>query len=536
MTDDNFEPNIIAFTCTWCGYPSANLAGVNKIDYPANVKIIRVMCSGSVDPAVVMQALERGADGIIIIGCLIDNCHYVEGNKNAEERADRLKRLLNVLGLDSKRIRTEWINASERVKFANAMREFVDEIRELGPAPHILAPKRKELTSEEIKKEISRIIEDTGAFDCVECGKCTSVCPVARFDTEFAPRTIVLRSMEGITDNLANDKDIWTCSTCEMCNSMCPYKVNYSGFIQGLRGTAMQLSNSPVCSQGGLIQSAIRIMAGADLKQNRLDWVTEDLEIAEKGDVFYFVGCLPHFDAIFADREYLELTRTAQSAVKLMNAAGIKPAVSNEERCCGHDLVWSGDEENFLKLMDKNLELVKNSGAKKVVFTCPECIRTFEMDYKDFAEDIDFEIVHISDLLVQLIDEGKLSLPSMADEIIATYHDSCRLGRHMGIYDSPRSLIESAGMKLVEMENTREKSACCGVSAWLSCNSAAMRMQLERLEEAKKTGAEVMLTFCPKCRIHLSCAANEELPFDRERVNIITKDLTVALAELLEGK
>ena len=80
MAEDPFEPEIIAFTCTWCGYPSANLAGVNKIEYPPNVKIIRVMCSGSVESAIIMDAFERGADGVIIIGCLMDNCHYVTGN------------------------------------------------------------------------------------------------------------------------------------------------------------------------------------------------------------------------------------------------------------------------------------------------------------------------------------------------------------------------------------------------------------------------------------------------------------------------
>jgi len=224
MSDRTFEPDIVAFTCTWCGYPSANLAGVNKISYPANIKIIRVMCSGGVDPAVVLQAIEKGADGIIIIGCLIDNCHYISGNKRAEERMDRLKKLLDILGINSKRIRTEWINASERIRFARAMNEFVEEIRELGPAPQIALTTNLNTSPESIKKEIGQLIEDTGAFDCVECGKCTTVCPIARFDPEFAPRKIVMRAMEGIIENLASDRDLWACSTCEICNSMCPYK------------------------------------------------------------------------------------------------------------------------------------------------------------------------------------------------------------------------------------------------------------------------------------------------------------------------
>lgn len=536
MAEEPFEPKIIAFTCTWCGYPSANLAGVNKISYPANIKIIRVMCSGMVDPAIVLQSFENGADGVIMIGCLIDNCHYVSGNINAEERMDRLKKLANIIGLDSRRIRTEWINASERVRFANTMNEFTEELRKLGPAPKIKRPEKRDFSSENIKKDIDALIKDTGAFDCVECGKCTSVCPVAMYDSEFAPRTIVVRAMEGIIDNLADDKDIWTCSTCEICNSMCPYKVNYSGFIQGIRGVASTLGNYPICSQGGLLQSAMRIMANSDTEQHRLDWVSEDLKIADKGDVFFFVGCMPHLDAIFSDREELNLSATPAAAVKLMNAAGIIPQVSNEEKCCGHDLIWAGDEENFLKLMDKNLELIKKSGAKKVVFTCPECYRTFDVDYQDFAGDLDFELVHLSDFLQNLVEEDKLSFPKRTEEILVTYHDSCRLGRHMGIYDSPRQLIEATGMKLSEMENTREKSNCCGVSAWMSCNSGTMKQQMKKMQEAKETGADFLLTFCPKCIIHLNCAISEELPIEKEKVDIPTKDMTVALAELLESE
>ncbi|MEM2839040.1 MAG: hydrogenase iron-sulfur subunit [Thermoplasmata archaeon] len=536
MSANEFEPSIIAFTCTWCGYPSANLAGVNKIPYPPNVKIVRVMCSGAVDPAIVLEAVENGADGVIIIGCLIDNCHYVSGNKKAEERMERLKKLFDILGLDSRRLRTEWINASERVKFAKTMNEFVETVRKLGPAPRIPKTKIESKQKEQIQREVKKLIEDTGATDCVECGKCTTVCPVARFDPEFAPRKIVLRSMEGMVENLATDKDIWSCSTCEVCNSMCPYKVDYSGFIQGMRAQARSLGNFPVCSQGGLIQSFMRIMANADLKQNRLGWKTDQHKIADKGEVFYFVGCIPHFDAIFSDRKELSLNAIPASAVKLMNAAGVTPVVSNREVCCGHDLVWTGDEDNFLKLMDKNLALIKESGAKKVVFSCPECLRTFDVDYQDFSGDLGFELLHISEYLRQLIDEGKLKFPESAKKIAVTYHDSCRLGRHLKIYDSPRELVDAAGMNIVEMQNSKDKATCCGVSAWMSCNSTAMRLQLERMQEAKSTGAEFLLTFCPKCQIHYSCAVSKELPIEKSRVDIPTKDVIVALAELLDAK
>jgi heterodisulfide reductase subunit D len=533
--EDGFEPSIIAFTCTWCGYPSANLAGVNKIEYPPNVKIIRVMCSGSVEPGIIMDAFEHGAHGVIVIGCLMDNCHYVTGNEKAQERIDALKELFDVLGLASRRLRTEWINASERTKFAKAVNEFVEEVRALGPIPMKKAAKARPRTQEETKQEVKQIIEDTGAFDCVECGKCTTVCPIATFDPDFAPRTIVLRAMEGIVENIASDRDIWTCIACEQCNSMCPYKVDYSGFIRGMREEAVRYGAAPLCSQGGLIHSVQRMMASTDLKQKRLEWVKDDMEIAEKGDVFYFVGCLPHYDAIFKDREGLRLQDISESAVRIMNKAGVVPVVSNDEKCCGHDLMWTGNEGDFERLMEYNVDLIRKSGAKKVVFTCPECYRTLNIDYQDMMGDMEFEMVHISDYIKELMDSGQIKAEDFSEAPYKfTYHDSCRLGRHSGVYDSPRALAKAfSGGGYLEMERTKDKAICCGVSAWTNCNAQTKKMQIDRLREAKKTGADRLLMFCPKCQIHFKCAVQDEIPVDRSEVDVEVEDFTVAMARLL---
>ncbi len=535
MTEE-FQPKIVAFACTWCGYPSASLAGVNKMQYPSNVSIIRVMCTGSVEPGVIMNAFEKGADGVMVFGCLMDNCHYVSGNKKAQERIDAMKKLFDVMGLDSRRLRTEWLNASERIRFVQSVRDFVDEVRSLGPLPLKREKKAKKAkTREQTVAEVKKLIEDTGAFDCVECGKCTTVCPVAKFDQSFAPRTIVLRAMEGIVDNIAKDRDVWTCTTCEQCNSMCPYKVDYSGFIRGMREQAAEGGAQPSCSQGGLIHAAQRIMAKGDLKQKRTDWIQPDMQVTDKGDVFYFVGCLPHYDAIFYDRKDLAMLKIGESAVRIMNAAGVVPVVSNEEKCCGHDLNWTGDEGSFEKLMDHNLELIKKSGAKKVVFTCPECYRTFMMDYQDLAGDLPFEMVHFSDFVKQLVDEGKLKMGDGKNQPFTfSYHDSCRMGRHSDIYESPRALAKAfSGARFVEMENTRDKAVCCGVSAWSNCNANAKRIQIERVMEAKKVGAERLLMFCPKCQIHLNCAIQDKVPVDPSAVAVKIEDFTVAMAKML---
>src|SRR4030065_2110036 len=108
MTEKKSDPKVIVFACTWCGYPSATLAGVNKIKYPPNVNIVRVMCTGSVEPGIIIDAFEKGTDGVLVVGCQMDNCHYLTGNKKAQERVDALKRLFDIVGLDARRLRTEW--------------------------------------------------------------------------------------------------------------------------------------------------------------------------------------------------------------------------------------------------------------------------------------------------------------------------------------------------------------------------------------------------------------------------------------------
>ena len=531
MTEEEFEPNIVAFCCNWCSYAGADLAGVSRMQYPPNARIIRVMCSGRVEPYFVLRALELGADGVLVAGCHIGDCHYISGNVEAEKRMKATQDLLDVAGIGRDRMRLEWISASEGQKFASTMKEFTDNIRKLGPNPMPKLPK-KAYDLAKLKPNVDRLIEDTGAFDCVECGKCTTVCPVAKYDPEFAPRTIVLKATEGQADSIVASKDIWTCITCEQCNSMCPYKVDYSGFIRGLRTEAAGTDATPACSQGGLMQGIMRVQAHGDFKQNRLGWLTPELKVADKGDVFYFTGCVSYFDAVFRDRD-LNLAGIPQAVVKIMNAAGITPVVSNDEVCCGHDLNWTGDEDGLKKLMQKNVDLIKTSGAKTVVFSCPECLRTFDMDYQDFMGDFEFEMTHVSEFVDDLIQDGKLKFKKSGEKL--TFQDSCRLGRHLGIYDPPRGAMKGIGADVLEMENTKDKATCCGVSAWATCDDIARKLQVDRLKEAKKTGADCLVTGCYKCLIHLACARDNKLEgVPKEQVDIRIKDLSVAIAEALE--
>lgn len=132
----DFEPKIIAFCCNWCSYAGADLAGVSRLQYPTNIRIIRVMCSSMVHPNLVIDALTKGADGVIICGCHPGDCHYIEGNLITEKRAAAITLLLEDFGLEEDRFRLEWISASEGPKFAQVMREIVDTVKELGPSPY----------------------------------------------------------------------------------------------------------------------------------------------------------------------------------------------------------------------------------------------------------------------------------------------------------------------------------------------------------------------------------------------------------------
>jgi F420-non-reducing hydrogenase iron-sulfur subunit len=134
--EEAFEPLIVSFCCNWCSYAGADLAGVSRLQYPPNIRIIRVMCSGMVHPNLVIDALTKGADGVLICGCHPGDCHYKEGNLKAEKRAEAIILMLEDFGLEEARFRLEWVSASEGSRFAQVAREFTKRIKELGPSPY----------------------------------------------------------------------------------------------------------------------------------------------------------------------------------------------------------------------------------------------------------------------------------------------------------------------------------------------------------------------------------------------------------------
>jgi Fe-S oxidoreductase len=184
----------------------------------------------------------------------------------------------------------------------------------------------------------------------------------------------------------------------------------------------------------------------------------------------------------------------------------MEPVVSNNERCCGHDALWNGNEETFKQLARLNLDLIRSSGAKQVIFSCPEGYHTVKNFYPKYFGELDFTPVHILDFLADKLREGVIQLQG-SDKEVVTFHDPCRLGRLAGIYDAPRKILETiSGIELKEMPRSRENGICCGTSGWMNCSSCSKEIQLQRLKEAGDTGAGTLITACPKCQIHFRCA------------------------------
>jgi len=188
--------------------------------------------------------------------------------------------------------------------------------------------------------------------------------------------------------------------------------------------------------------------------------------------------------------------------------------------------------ETFKKLAQFNAQMIKESGAKKIVFSCPEGYRTFKLDYPNYV-DLGCEVLHISELLVEKIGQNGVKFKEIKKNV--TYQDPCRLGRHLGIYESPREIIKAIpGIKLTEMEHSGDESICCGTSAWTNCGSYSKKIREERLFEAKATGAEVLVTACPKCQIHFKCAMVDKGAEKGPDIKMEVMDLVNLVADAME--
>ncbi|HDP98415.1 MAG TPA: (Fe-S)-binding protein [bacterium] len=376
---------------------------------------------------------------------------------------------------------------------------------------------------------VAEIIRHSKAYHCLDCGKCTSICPVARVNRSYSPRSLLMRCVQKDHVSVLKDRSLWDCLTCGLCELRCPSQIRYIEFMRNIRQLAIMDGVRAECSHGGAFQSLNRIMTAANLKQNRMDWLTADLKISQKGDYLYFVGCAPYFDVFFSELN-VDSLQSVKGTVKLLNKMGVNPIILEDERCCGHDMLWSGDFDNFKKLGEHNLKLIRESGAKTVVLSCPEGYQIFSQSYPQFFGNLGFKVVHISQLMSEKIQSREIVFEAM--EKVVTFQDPCRLGRHTGIYDEPRQLLNAIpGISLNEMVKNRRRSICCGVGNWLTCGSTAKTIQANRFREAKQVEADVLITACPKCEIHYKCALQDKKL--KDEVQLEVKDLITLAAEVL---
>jgi Fe-S oxidoreductase len=373
---------------------------------------------------------------------------------------------------------------------------------------------------------LSELRRSTRAALCAECGKCTAVCPLAACGG-FSARDVACQHIE--EELRGAGLGIKRCLTCGSCDLRCPQGVRFTELVRRIREMVHREGLEPDCPHGGALLCLMRFMASGAPQLDRLAFLGGELRtVPDKGEVFFWTGCAMYYDAFFPElgAGLLEATR---AAIRVLNAAGVVPVVSPQERCCGHDLLWNGDREGFERLARHNAELVVASGARTFVTSCAECLRTFKLDYEPYLPQHPPRMLHLSEFVAERLPELKLRGDGPRR---LTFQDPCRLGRHLGIYEPPRQALSAVpGVELLEMGHAGPTARCCAGGTWAHCDRFAKQIQVERLREARATGAEALVVACPKCRIHFRCAMRD--PHLRGEAEIELRDMAEVLAEAL---
>lgn len=380
-------------------------------------------------------------------------------------------------------------------------------------------------------RDLIQLKQTTQAALCLECGKCSTMCPLARFGGFSAARMMSIQDPEAEIQGHA--AAVQRCLTCGACEVRCPQGVRYTEFVLGLRPELPEETRWS-CPHGAVFQESARWAAEGAVNGRNSSWLEDGLAVAEEGEVGLFIGCLPLFDVVFGSELEVRMVEIARSAVKLLNQLGIEPVVVQEERCCGHDLLWSGEEEVFEKLAVANTEAFAARGVRHLLTTCAECCRTWSLDYPRYAGTYRPRVQHISEFLAERLEGDEIGFRHLGEAGRMTFHDPCRLGRQLGVYDAPRKVMAALpGSEVLEMERSGPDAQCCGTPGFIHCNRDSRRLQTQRLASAAQTGAQRLVTACPKCLIHFHCAQDEDRRNERRTTGIQVEDLTVLTASLL---
>jgi Fe-S oxidoreductase len=346
-------------------------------------------------------------------------------------------------------------------------------------------------------KEVIDEIKEAGgeAFRfCFQCGLCDTVCPWNRV-RPFSIRKIIREATFGLTE--IDGEDIWRCTTCGRCPQRCPRGVEQIEVGVSLRRVASEYEVFPASVRSARTARASLISEGNPLQEERkkrADWA-KDLSVkpfAEGMDVLYFVGCYLSYDP--------RMKKVAAATANILNKAGVDFGIlGDKENCCGESIRKIGSEKVFKNLAKENIKTFIDNGVKKILVSSPHCFHTFKNEYPEFM--VNFEVVHVTQYLRELIDEGRLELTKEYEKKV-TYHDPCYLGRHNDIYDEPREILKIIpGLELIEMDDSRKDSLCCGGGGgriWMDTPMEERFSDL-RLKQANEVGAQVLVTSCPYC-------------------------------------
>ncbi len=359
---------------------------------------------------------------------------------------------------------------------------------------------------------------------CFQCGLCDSVCPWNRV-RQFSMRKLIREAAFGLSE--VEGEDIWRCSTCGMCPSQCPRGVKQIDIAVALRRVASSYELFPPSVKSARTARSSLISEGNPLQGDRgkrADWAkaVSVKPYSEGMEALYFVGCYLSYDP--------RMKKVATATANILKKAGVEFGILGEkESCCGESIRKTGSEEVFKKLAKDNIKAFIDNGVKKIIVSSPHCYHTFKNEYPEFM--VHFDVIHINQFVLQLIQEGRLELNGELPKAV-TYHDPCYLGRHNGIYDEPRDLLRRVRkLKLVEMENNKKFSLCCGGGGgriWMDTPQEERFSDL-RLKQAKDAGAEVLATSCPYCITN----------FEESRLNLgyetvlEVKDITEIINEML---
>jgi len=338
-------------------------------------------------------------------------------------------------------------------------------------------------------------------------------------------RKIVRQATFGLTE--IEQEDLWRCTTCGTCPSRCPRGVNQIELGVSLRRIATEYGVFPDSVTPVVTVSGSLMAEGNPFnmkREKRADWA-EGLSVktfTEGMEILYFPGCYLSYDP--------RLKKVAAATARILNKAGVDFGILGaKENCCGESIRKTGNEQIFKHLAKENIKTFIDHGVKKILVSSPHCYHTFKNEYPEF--NVHFEIVHISEFLRELMNEGRLA-PARKYEKKITYHDPCYLGRHNRIFDAPRDVLKQmTSTELAEMQESRENSLCCGGGGgriWIETPKQE-RFSGLRLQQAIDVGAEVLVTACPYC---LTNFTDSSLSLEGGRA-IEIKDITEIVQEVI---